>query len=81
MGDEIEDSPYKFQIKEDQKNVKVCVASLLLESDVKHFSKKIDDYYQVNMMLENLLMLRYTWQKDSSIYCGGQSYDKIQAKE
>lgn len=47
MGDQIENSPYKFQMKTNQDDVKVCVANPLTEGDVKHFRKRIDDYYQV----------------------------------
>jgi len=50
MGDQIENSPYKFQMMVDQDDVKVCVANPLSGGDVKHFNKRIDDYYQVNLM-------------------------------
>lgn len=66
MGDQIENSPYKFQMMTNQDDMKVCVAPPLSESDVKHFNGRIDDYYQINMMLDNLPVSRYTRQKDSS---------------
>ncbi|KAG0579051.1 hypothetical protein M758_4G069600 [Ceratodon purpureus] len=67
MGDEIENSPYKFRMREDKMNVKLCVTEPLTEKDVKHFSQRIDDFYQVNLMLDNLPVTRYTKQRDSPV--------------
>ncbi|XP_024366740.1 transmembrane 9 superfamily member 12 [Physcomitrium patens] len=66
MGDEIENSPYKFKMRTNQQNVKVCETSPLTEKDVKHFHQRIDDLYQVNLMLDNLPVTRYTKQPDSN---------------
>jgi transmembrane 9 superfamily protein 2/4 len=66
MGDQIENSPYKFQMMVNQDDVKVCVGAPLTDGDVKHFNKRIDDYYQINLMLDNLPVSRFTKQKDSN---------------
>jgi transmembrane 9 superfamily protein 2/4 len=67
MGDEIENSPYMFKMREDKANVKLCVTKALTEKDVKHFQQRIDDFYQVNLMLDNLPVTRYTKQRDSPV--------------
>jgi transmembrane 9 superfamily protein 2/4 len=66
MGDEIENSPYVFRMRESEANVKLCVTKPLTEKDVKHFQQRIDDYYQVNLILDNLPVTRYTKQRDSA---------------
>jgi transmembrane 9 superfamily protein 2/4 len=66
MGDQIENSPYRFNMTVDQDDVKVCVGAPLSDNDVKHFNQRIDDYYQVNLMLDNLPVSRYTLQRDSN---------------
>jgi transmembrane 9 superfamily protein 2/4 len=65
IGDQIENSPYKFQMNENQTHVKVCVHPALTEHDVKLLSQRIDDYYQVNLILDNLPVSRYTWASDN----------------
>ncbi|XP_024374433.1 transmembrane 9 superfamily member 11 isoform X2 [Physcomitrium patens] len=60
MGDQIENSPYKFQMKVDQKDLLACVAPPLTENDVKHFNQRIDDLYQVHLILDNLPVTRLT---------------------
>ncbi len=65
IGDQIENSPYKFQMNENQTHVKVCVHAALTEHDVKLLSQRIDDYYQVNLILDNLPVSRYTWASDN----------------
>jgi transmembrane 9 superfamily protein 2/4 len=66
MGDQIENSPYRFTMMKEEKDVKVCVAPPLSDNDVKHFTQRIDDYYQVNLILDNLPVTRYTKQRDST---------------
>jgi transmembrane 9 superfamily protein 2/4 len=65
MGDQIENSPYKFRMNETEKDLKVCMKDALTEHDVKHFKQRIDDYYQVNLILDNLLASRLTRTPDN----------------
>lgn len=64
MGDEIENLFYKFKMWINQQNVKVCEISFLIEKDVKYFYQRIDDLYQVNLMLDNFLVIWYMKQLD-----------------
>ncbi|XP_051149425.1 transmembrane 9 superfamily member 9-like [Andrographis paniculata] len=52
-GDRIENSPYEFKMREPQMCNVVCNAKLNA-NEVKEFKEKIDDEYQVNMILDNL---------------------------
>jgi transmembrane 9 superfamily protein 2/4 len=65
MGDQIENSPYRFRMNENEKDLKVCVKDALTEHDVKHFKQRIDDYYQVNLILDNLPASRLTRTPDN----------------
>lgn len=66
MGDQIENSPYKFQMKIDQNDLLACVAPAMTENDVKHITQRIDDLYLVNLILDNLPASRLIRQKDPS---------------
>lgn len=66
MGDEIENSVYKFETMVDSFDVLACVAPPLTESDVKHFNQRIDDFYQMNLILDNLPVSRFTKQRDTN---------------
>ncbi|KAJ7540925.1 hypothetical protein O6H91_10G036500 [Diphasiastrum complanatum] len=64
MGDQIENSPYRFHMNKNEQNIFLCTQDLT-ESDAKHFAQRIDDQYQVNLMLDNLPAIRYSYVEDS----------------
>lgn len=64
VGDQIENSPYVFHMRRLESDVKLCSSGPLSENDVKHLKQRIDDFYQVNLFLDNLPVTRYTKQKD-----------------
>jgi len=67
IGDQIENSPYRFRMNQEESGVKLCVQEQpLTENEVKLFEQRIDDYYQLNLILDNLPVTRYTKQNDSS---------------
>ncbi|KAJ7525707.1 hypothetical protein O6H91_17G062400 [Diphasiastrum complanatum] len=63
-GDDIENSPYRFHMNVDESNIVLC-SRALSERDVAHFKQRIDDLYQVNLMLDNLPVIRYAHAPDS----------------
>ncbi|GMH13731.1 hypothetical protein Nepgr_015572 [Nepenthes gracilis] len=52
-GDRIENSVYSFKMREEQMCQIACRVELDAEA-AKNFKEKIDDEYQVNMILDNL---------------------------
>lgn len=54
IGDDIENSPYKFKMWVAERATKVCDTPALSEKEVDAFRVKVDDYYYVNMILDNL---------------------------
>ncbi|GJP42111.1 hypothetical protein CLOM_g1701 [Closterium sp. NIES-68] len=54
IGDLIENSPFKFRTLVTQRAVKACDVGPLNESDVENLKSKIDGYYHVNLLLDNL---------------------------
>ncbi|KAI5070332.1 hypothetical protein GOP47_0014675 [Adiantum capillus-veneris] len=53
-GDRIENSLYKFRMRENELCKLVCRIEKLSTEEVKKFKEKIDDEYRVNMILDNL---------------------------
>ncbi|EFJ18398.1 hypothetical protein SELMODRAFT_444612 [Selaginella moellendorffii] len=66
MGDEIESSPYRFRMNTNESSIFLCTHTLS-DNDVKHLKRRIDDVYQVNLMLDNLPVVRYTVIPDSDL--------------
>ncbi|KAF5187712.1 Transmembrane 9 superfamily member [Thalictrum thalictroides] len=60
MGDRIENSPYKFKMYTNESDVFLCRSDPLTGDDFKMLTKRIDEMYQVNLILENLPAIRYT---------------------
>ncbi|CAI5461873.1 unnamed protein product [Closterium sp. Yama58-4] len=54
IGDLIENSPYKFRTLVKQRAVKACDVGPLTEADVENLKSKIDGFYHVNFLLDNL---------------------------
>ncbi|KAG6528302.1 hypothetical protein ZIOFF_010454 [Zingiber officinale] len=64
MGDRIENSPYQFKMFTNDSEVFVCRTNPLSAEDFSLLKKRIDEMYQVNVILENLPAIRYTRRDD-----------------
>lgn len=60
MGDRIENSPYKFKMYNNETEVFLCQTKPLSGEEFKLLKKRIDEMYQVNLILDNLPAIRYT---------------------
>lgn len=64
MGDRIESSPYRFKMFTNETEIFVCKTSPLSADEFKLLKKRIDEMYQVNLILDNLPAIRYTKKDD-----------------
>lgn len=64
MGDRIENSPYRFRMFTNESDLILCRKDSLSDSDLSLLKKRIDEMYQVNVLLENLPAIRYTTKDD-----------------
>ncbi|XP_050209089.1 transmembrane 9 superfamily member 11 [Mercurialis annua] len=60
MGDRIENSPYRFRMHVNESEVFLCRTESLSADQFKLMKKRIDEMYQVNLILDNLPAIRYT---------------------
>ncbi|KAJ8753103.1 hypothetical protein K2173_017639 [Erythroxylum novogranatense] len=60
MGDRIENSPYRFKMYTNESDIFLCQSEPLSSDDFKLLKKRIDEMYQVNLILDNLPAIRYT---------------------
>ncbi|KAL7190958.1 hypothetical protein ACSBR2_023098 [Camellia fascicularis] len=60
MGDRIENSPYQFKMYTNETEIFLCKTSPLSADEFKIMKKRIDEMYQVNLILDNLPAIRYT---------------------
>lgn len=60
MGDRIENSPYRFQMYKNATETFTCVSEALNADSFKLMKERIDEMYQVNLILDNLPAIRYT---------------------
>ncbi|KAI3775385.1 hypothetical protein L1987_49958 [Smallanthus sonchifolius] len=60
MGDRIENSPYKFKMHTNETEIFLCQTKPLSSDEFKVFTSRIDEMYQVNVILDNLPAIRYT---------------------
>lgn len=60
MGDRIENSPYRFKMHTNETEIFLCKTSPLSSDEFKLMKKRIDEMYQVNLILDNLPAIRYT---------------------
>ncbi|PQM37693.1 transmembrane 9 superfamily member 12 [Prunus yedoensis var. nudiflora] len=70
MGDEIENSAYRFKMNVNE-TLYLCTTHPLTEHDVKLLKQRTRDLYQVNMILDNLLAMRYAYQNGVKIQWTG----------
>ncbi|KAK1288666.1 hypothetical protein QJS10_CPB19g00646 [Acorus calamus] len=67
MGDRIENSPYKFKMFTNESDILLCRSQPLSSKDFGILKKRIDEMYQVNLILDNLPAIRYTKKDDYSL--------------
>ncbi|KAG9456227.1 hypothetical protein H6P81_000735 [Aristolochia fimbriata] len=60
MGDRIENSPYRFKMNINETEIFLCRTNPLTSDEFKLMTKRIDEMYQVNLILDNLPAIRYT---------------------
>ncbi|KAK6151648.1 hypothetical protein DH2020_014283 [Rehmannia glutinosa] len=60
MGDRIENSPYRFKMYSNETEIFLCQTKPLSAEEYKLLKKRIDEMYQVNVILDNLPAIRYT---------------------
>uniref|UniRef100_A0A453PFV5 Transmembrane 9 superfamily member n=1 Tax=Aegilops tauschii subsp. strangulata TaxID=200361 RepID=A0A453PFV5_AEGTS len=70
MGDQIDNSPYRFRVNVNE-SLYLCTTSPLDEDDVKLLKQRSQDLYQVNMILDNLPVRRFTEQNGMTIQWTG----------
>ncbi|XP_057968345.1 transmembrane 9 superfamily member 11 [Malania oleifera] len=59
MGDRIETSPYQFKMYTNETEIFLCKTDPLSADNFKLLKKRIDELYQVNLILDNLPAIRY----------------------
>ncbi|CAD6241876.1 unnamed protein product [Miscanthus lutarioriparius] len=64
MGDRIENSPYRFRMYTNESDVFLCRSPPLGPDAFALLKKRIDEMYQVNLILDNLPAIRYTRKDD-----------------
>ncbi|KAA8522917.1 hypothetical protein F0562_009340 [Nyssa sinensis] len=60
MGDRIENSPYRFKMYTNESEIFLCQTKPLSGEEYNILKKRIDEMYQVNLILDNLPAIRYT---------------------
>ncbi|GAU11979.1 hypothetical protein TSUD_196030, partial [Trifolium subterraneum] len=60
MGDRIENSPYRFKMFTNESEVFLCQVDKLSADQFKILKERIDEMYQVNLILDNLPAIRFT---------------------
>lgn len=70
MGDQIDNSPYRFRMNVNE-TIYLCTTSSLNEHDVKLLKQRTRDLYQVNMILDNLPAMRFAKQNGVNIQWTG----------
>ncbi|CAA2984353.1 transmembrane 9 superfamily member 11-like [Olea europaea subsp. europaea] len=59
MGDRIENSPYRFKMYTNATDIFLCQTKLLSGQEFKLLKERINEMYQVNLILDNLPAIRY----------------------
>nr|GEW63583.1 transmembrane 9 superfamily member 12 [Tanacetum cinerariifolium] len=70
MGDQIDNSPYRFQMNVNE-SVFLCTTRPLSEHEVKLLKERTRDLYQVNMILDNLPVMRFANQNGLKVQWTG----------
>lgn len=83
MGDRIENSPYRFKMHTNETDIFLCKTDPLNADTFKLLKERIDEMYQVNLILDNLPAIRYTKRDGYFLRWTGYPvgyYDKDQTK-
>ncbi|ESW27116.1 hypothetical protein PHAVU_003G175400 [Phaseolus vulgaris] len=64
VGDRIENSPYRFKMHTNESEMFLCQLDKLSGDQFKILQKRIDEMYQVNLILDNLPAIRFTKKED-----------------
>uniref|UniRef100_A0A6V7QW48 Transmembrane 9 superfamily member n=1 Tax=Ananas comosus var. bracteatus TaxID=296719 RepID=A0A6V7QW48_ANACO len=70
MGDQIDNSPYRFRVNVSE-SLYLCTTNPLNENEVKLLKQRTRDLYQVNMILDNLPVLRFAEQNGLTVQWTG----------
>ncbi|MED6181310.1 Transmembrane 9 superfamily member 12 [Stylosanthes scabra] len=70
MGDQIDNSPYRFRMNVNE-SIYICTTTPLNEHEVKLLKQRTQDLYQVNMILDNLPVMRFAVQNGVKIQWTG----------
>lgn len=70
MGDQIDNSPYRFHMNQNESTF-LCVRGPLTKDQVDLLKQRTRDLYQVNMMLDNLPVMRFASQNGVRIQWTG----------
>jgi transmembrane 9 superfamily member 2/4 len=70
MGDQIDNSSYRFQVNVNE-SVYLCTTDPLINEQAELLKRRARDLYQVNMVLDNLPVMRFTEQNDVIIQWTG----------
>ncbi|KAL5981306.1 Transmembrane 9 superfamily member 12 [Asimina triloba] len=70
MGDQIDNSPYRFRMNINE-SVYLCTTDPLTAEDAKLIKQRTRNLYQVNMILDNLPAMRYAQQRGVKIQWTG----------
>ncbi|CAL9071227.1 unnamed protein product, partial [Musa textilis] len=70
MGDQIDNSPYLFHVNVNE-SFYLCTTNPLSEREVKLLKQRTRDLYQVNMILDNLPVRRFTEQNGATFQWTG----------
>ncbi|KAL5972317.1 Transmembrane 9 superfamily member 12 [Asimina triloba] len=70
MGDQIDNSPYRFHMNVNE-SVYLCTTHPLNEEEANLLKQRARDMYQVNMILDNLPVMRFAQQNGISIQWTG----------
>ncbi|XP_038703405.1 transmembrane 9 superfamily member 12-like [Tripterygium wilfordii] len=70
MGDQIVNSPYRFRMNVNE-TVFLCITHPLSEHEAEILKQRTSDLYQVNMILDNLPVMRYAKQNGVKIQWTG----------
>ncbi|XP_040996804.1 transmembrane 9 superfamily member 11-like isoform X2 [Juglans microcarpa x Juglans regia] len=67
MGDRIENSPYRFNMYKNETEIFLCKSDPLSAEKFNILKDRIDEMYQVNLILDNLPAIRYTTKKEGYV--------------
>lgn len=64
MGGKTENSPYRFKMYKNESEIFLCKTKPLTGEEFKLMKKRIEEMYQVNLILDNFPAIRYAKKGD-----------------